>query len=149
MQGKLGERVVPWGSLNPLSVDSFLGFCLPFGQSPCFVPSWLVCLRRYACNPQSRWVSKWRVLGGARLIMAWNPLLTFDPKETFCTCAASPLFQRGGSRDPFILYSSRVLLPSVLAVTITLRCLRGTKPGDLPFLLLLPCWKANGLIVYS
>ena len=38
-----------------------------------------------------RWISKWRFLGGARLIVAWNYPLTFDSKEPFCPCVVFPL----------------------------------------------------------
>ena len=41
----LREIVVPLGSLNPLERSSFPDLDLPSGQSPCFVPPWLICLR--------------------------------------------------------------------------------------------------------
>ena len=47
-----------------------------------------------ACAPSPRWILKWRLLGGARLITAWNYPLTFDSKEPFCTGVASPLSGR-------------------------------------------------------
>ena len=45
-----------------------------------------------ACTPQSRWISKWRLLE-ARLILAW-PLTC---KEPFCACVVS-LFQKRGEQ---------------------------------------------------
>ena len=42
----------------------------------------------FPCTPQPRWISKWRLLGGARLIMAQLYPLTFDPQKAFlCMCS--------------------------------------------------------------
>ena len=76
--------------LHPLYRTVLLGLCLSSGQLSSFFfhtwptlgPSPRVC----ACTLQPRWILKWRLLGGARLIMTWNYPLTFDSKELFCTC---------------------------------------------------------------
>ena len=52
--------------------------------------------------------------------MVWSYPLTFDPQGAFlCICSVS-LIPRGGSGDPFSLYSNRILHLSVLAMTIAL-----------------------------
>ena len=45
----------------------------------------------YACTPQPRWMLKWRLLGGARLITAWSHSLTLTHREPFCACVVSSL----------------------------------------------------------
>ena len=61
-------------------------------------------------------------------------------KKPSCACLVSPLSQKRGSSNPWILFSHRVLPLFVLALTITLtiamtvtlRCLQETNPGYLP-----------------
>ena len=127
---------MPLGSLNPLG-DSFPGLCLPSGQSSCLFPHRpQVDLSqdpplRCACTPQPRWSSKWRLLGGARLIMAWNYPLTFDPSEPFCAYVMSPLSPKGGDGDLLILYSNRVLSLFVLAMGCMKHKLESRLPGEI------------------
>ena len=40
------------------------------------------------------WISKCRLLRGARFIMAWQYLLTFDPQGAFCKSIVSPLSKK-------------------------------------------------------
>ena len=63
---------------------------------------------------------------------------TFHPQGAFLAFLASPLTQKGGRRDPLILYSNRVfplfvlaMIILTIAMTITLRCLQEKKPGYL------------------
>ena len=102
------------GSLSLSWGGSFLGLCLPSGQPSCFVsnppphlplPPWLVCFGILRCTgtPRPRWVSKWRLLGGARLIIPW--LLT--PRSFSAHKNCLPCHKMGRGRDPLILYSNR------------------------------------------
>ena len=100
------------------------GFCLPSGHLSGFFIHTCPTLRPspgYTRTPQPMWVSKCRLLRGARFIMAWQYLLTLDP------CP-----KRAGTGDPLILYSNRVSPLWVFTVTITLRCLQETNTGYFP-----------------
>ena len=77
------------------------------------------------------------------LIRACHYPLTFDPQGDFlhmCRVSLVPKRRGGGSRDPLILYSNRVLPLFVLAMvitltiatTVTLKCLQEIKSGSLP-----------------
>ena len=72
--------------------------------------------------------------------MSWNYLLSFDPKEPFCTCVVSPLSPQKESSNPF--YPNRVFPLFVLAMTIILGYSQDTKDW-LFSLLLFPFWRAN------
>ena len=70
-----------------------------------------------ACIPQPRWTFKWRLLRGARLIMAWHFPLTFDPQGTFLhICSVFLVPKKGVQRSP--KYSKRILPLFVLAMII-------------------------------
>ena len=79
--------------LHHLYRSVLLGLCLSSGQLSSFFfhtwptlgPSPRVCARTL----QPRWILKWRLLGGARLIMAWHYPLTH--KEPLCACVVSSL----------------------------------------------------------
>ena len=62
------------------------------------------------CTPQPRWISNWRLLGEARLIMVWCYPLTFNPQRVFlCMCSVSLVPEEGGSRS-LIVHSNKVFL---------------------------------------
>ena len=64
------------------------------------------------CTPQPWWISNWRLLGEARLIMVWCYPLTFNPQRVFlCMCSVSLVPEEGGSRS-LIVHSNKVF-PSV------------------------------------
>ena len=55
--------------------------------------------------------------------MAWSYPFPFDPQGDFlCMSNISLVSKEGGSGDPSIFYSNRVLSLFVLAMTVTLRC---------------------------
>ena len=59
--------------------------------------------------------------------MAWSYPFPFDPQGDFlCMSNISLVSKEGGSGDPSIFYSNRVLSLFVLAMTVTLRCLQET-----------------------
>ena len=71
------------------------------------------------------WISKWSLLGGARLIMAWNHPSTFDSKEPFCTCISSVQFSRSvvsNSLRPRELQHARPPCPSSTARVYSNSC---------------------------
>ena len=128
----------PFGKFKSFLRGQFSGFLSPFRPVILLCPlstslvnfsqdPFLGC----PCPPQPRWISKWRLLGGARLIMAWNYPLTFDSKEPLCR--VSLVLKRVGKENPLILYSNRVLPLFVLAMIINLRCSQETKTGCLPY----------------
>ena len=137
-KGKLGKSR-PFGKFKSFIRGQFSGSLSPFR------PIILLCLHRPTslvnlsqdpllgcpCPPQPRWISKWGLLEGARLLMAWNYPLTFDSKEPLCS--VSLVLKRVGRKNPLILYSNRVLPLFVLAMIISLICLQGTKNGCLPY----------------
>ena len=125
-----------WGSLSLSWGGSFLGLCLPSGQSSCFVsnppphlpfPPCLVCFGILRCTgtPQPRRVSKWRLLGGARLIIP--SFLT--PRSFSAHKDCLPSHKMGRGRDPEFLYSDRFvfILLFIFAMIITLRCFQETN----------------------
>ena len=130
--------------LHHLYRSVLLGLCLSSGQLSSFFfhtwptlgPSPRVC----ACTLQPRWILKWRLLGGARLIMAWSYPLTFDSKGPFCTCVVSPLS-----------FTQTRFLPLCPCLDYSVERFAGDKDWLFNlFLLLLPFLSANrGLVVNS
>ena len=102
--------------LNHLHMAVLPGLCLPSGQlSDFFFHTWPSLGPSLGCvyTSQSRWVSKWRLLGGARLIMAWCYPLTSDTRETFLRMCGISLVPKEGSGGPLILYSRTGFCPSL------------------------------------
>lgn len=93
-------------------------------------------------TPQPRWILKWWLLRGARLIMAWCYPLPFGPQRTFLhICSVSLVPKEGAGRSLNPLLKQGFLLLFVLAMTITFRCLQERNTGLFTLFMLLPAFQ--------
>ena len=129
--------------LHHLYRSVLLDLCLSSGQlSSFFFHTWPTLGPSPGCapSPQPTWVWKWRLLGGARLIMTWNFPLTFNSKELFCTrvvCLPCLLLRRVFASVPACHNYSLEVLPRDKDWLFTL------------FLLSLPFWRANRRLIIN
>ena len=108
-------------------------------------------------SSQPRWISKWRLLGGARLIhhgLALSP--DFWPTGGLSVhMSESPLSQTGESGDPSVLHADRILPPLSLPWLLPwllpgLSESTWDKDWSLAlFLLLLLFWRANRRLIVN
>ena len=92
--------------------------CLPSGRLPgLFSHTWPTPGPSPAVGtrtPQARWIEKWRLLGGARLIMVWPHSLTLDPsppKETSWACVVFRWSPKRGERTSLNPLVTRGFVP--------------------------------------
>ena len=131
------------GSLNLSWGGSFLGFCLPSGQSFCFVsnaqphlpfPPWFICFQILmgTCTlsqDESLNEGFWEELDSLSL--------DFWPQGVFLHLCSVSLVIKWGEWDPLILYPNRCFVLFcfvplfILARIITLRCLQETRTSYL------------------
>ena len=76
--------------------------------------------------------------------MAWHYPLTFDPQGTFLHMCSVSLVPKGRSGHPLILYSKQDFAPLCPCMTITLRCLKETNTGYLPYFCYFHCGEQTG-----
>ena len=147
--------------LSHLYRSVLLGLCLPLANYLVSLPThdlpWGPPLGAYTHSPQPRWILKWRLLGGTRLIhygLALPWLLTH--KGPFCARVVSPLSQKGESRDPLILQTEFCPLYPCHDFYLDhchdsyLRVFTRDKDWLLTlFLLLLPFLRANGRLIVN
>ena len=132
------------------------GLCLPSGQLSCFFfHTWPILGPSPGCarTPQSRWISKGRLLGGARFIMAWHYSLTFDPQGAFLSMCSVSLVQKdegGRSLNPFLMggFVPSLSLPWLLPWLSPSRLYK-SKHWYFPCLLLLPFCRANRRLIVN
>ena len=142
----MGQHIEKWfvkreaqqrkGVGKPPSEQKLLpGLCLPSGQLPGFFShTWPTLGPTPGCTltPQPRWILKWKFLGGARLLMAWHYLLSFEPQEAFlCMCSVSLVPKEWGAEIPESFTHTGFCPLSVLTLTIIVRCLQETNNGYL------------------
>ena len=107
-----------------------LGLCLPTSQLSGFFPhTWPTLEPSPGMCPQPRWILKWRLQGGAGLIVACHYPLTFDPQGALLNICSVSLSQKRGDGDPLILYSKRFF---PLPWTVILRYIQEANTCYLP-----------------
>ena len=93
-------------------------------------------------TPQPRWISKWRLLGGARLITAWHYPLNFDLQGAFLRIVSSLSQKERGSLN--------CLLKQGPCHDYYLKVFTRDKHWLFTlFLLLLLFWRANGRLIVN